>query len=164
MLKKAGSNQHDDVARARDYAFLLLKFRPRSSAEMSLRLRQKKFSDDAVRRTIEFLAGRKFIDDEAFARAWIRERVQRPLGIRRIKAELSAKGINAGIVERAFAEVCPAYSESGAATRLAREISAKLTVREPGKTRQRVYAQLRRRGFSSEAAEEAVRSAASDEE
>ena len=48
---------------------------------------------------------KKYIDDERFARFWVENRNQRKgISIRKLKAELSQKGVSANIQEGIFAE------------------------------------------------------------
>ena len=63
-LAKSGNSQA-----AKEYAFLLLKFRLRSEKELAQRLRQKKFSETIIQDTLTFLKDKQFIDDQIFALA-----------------------------------------------------------------------------------------------
>ena len=67
--------------RAHEYALNLLSYRPRSSAEVTRRLRKKGFSQPTIDTTLERLLRAQLLDDEAFARYWIsnRERLD-PVG------------------------------------------------------------------------------------
>ncbi|MFA5096766.1 MAG: regulatory protein RecX, partial [Candidatus Omnitrophota bacterium] len=73
--------------KAREYAFLLLKFRLRSENELVQRLRRKKIPAETIKEVISFLEEKKFIDDNVFARAWLSSRLKRPFGLRRIRQE-----------------------------------------------------------------------------
>jgi len=53
-------NKQAALEKARAYAFLLLKFRPRSSQEISDRLKQKKYPSSVTKETVEFLKEKKF--------------------------------------------------------------------------------------------------------
>jgi regulatory protein len=84
-------NYQQELEKARAYAFLLLKFRPRSELELSQRLKRKKFSQEIVFKSIAFLKEKKFLDDDCFARNWINSRIKKPLGLRRLRKELISK-------------------------------------------------------------------------
>ena len=68
--------------KAKAYAFLLLKFRLRSAKELEQRLKQKGFSEELSRETVNFLKDKEFIDDRVFARGWVSSRLKRPFGLR----------------------------------------------------------------------------------
>jgi len=152
----ASTSQSHYSEKARAYAFLLLKFRLRSEAELKERLKQKGFSEELSLETVNFLRDREFIDDRVFARGWAVSRLKRPLGIRRIKQELLGKGIDKQIIEDSLAQAKKDYSENQVASRLAQERFSKLRNIEPRKAKARVYAYLMRRGFASDIVGEIV--------
>ena len=139
---------------AREYAFLLLKYRLRSERELLQRLKQKGFSEELCRDTVNFLKNKEFIDDRVFARGWVSSRLKRPFGLRRIKLELVQKGLSKEVIEdtlsryRGQSPLEEDYDEEGIVRKLAEERFSKLKGVEPLKGRQRVYAYLIRRGFS----------------
>ena len=134
--------------KAKQYCFLLLKFRMRSVKEIFERLRSKKFDDEVIGRTISFLKQKKLLDDEAFARAWIESRISKPLGFARLKRELIAKGIDVKIIDKTIAELKNNYSEEAVVLELAKERLAKSHDADPAKAKKRLYGYLLRRGFS----------------
>jgi len=134
--------------KAKEYAFLLLKFRLRSEKELERRLKQKGFSAELAQDTVNFLKDKQFIDDRVFAKAWVSSRLKKPFGLRRIKQELAEKGLDKEIIEETFVWVKEDYKESGIVSQLAEQRFSKLKGIEPLKARQRVYAYLMRRGFS----------------
>ncbi|MBU0547676.1 MAG: recombination regulator RecX [Candidatus Omnitrophica bacterium] len=136
--------------KAKEYAFLLLKFRLRSEKELVQRLKQKGFSEELSRDTVNFLKDRQFIDDRVFAKGWVASRLKRPFGLRRIKQELVQKGLDKEIIEETFVQAKEDYDEGSIVKRLAEQRFSKLKGIEPIKAKQRVYAYLMRRGFSSD--------------
>ncbi|MFA4992558.1 MAG: regulatory protein RecX [Candidatus Omnitrophota bacterium] len=136
------------ASKAKEYAFLLLKFRLRSEKELAQRLRQKGFSEELSQETVNFLKDKHFIDDLVFARGWVSSRLKRPFGLRRIKQELMQKGLDKQVIEEAFVQAKEDYDEAGIVKQLAEQRLAKLKNIEPLKARARVYAYLMRRGFS----------------
>ncbi|MBI4990634.1 regulatory protein RecX [Candidatus Gottesmanbacteria bacterium] len=100
--------EDENYQKLRDYALKLLSFRPRSSREISTKLRQfsakRNFSDKLVEQIIEELREQKFLDDKEFVRWWIEQRQSfRPKGLRAIKTELLNKGIDKEIIDAVFA-------------------------------------------------------------
>ena len=138
------------LQKARGYAFLLLKFRPRSENEIRQRLKKKKFNSEIIESTVSFLKDKGFIDDNYFAKTWIESRIKKPLGIRRLKAELSIKGINKEIIDTQINEIKKSYAEEDIVGGIARDRLNKLKGIDPQKAKKRVYAYLLRRGFSPE--------------
>jgi regulatory protein len=139
----------ESFAKARDYAFLLLKFRLRSENELVQRLKLKKIPEETIREVISFLKEKRFIDDNVFAKAWLNSRLKRPLGLRRIRQELRQKGIDKAVIETEVGSV-KNYSEAETVLELAKERLGKLKAVEPIKAKRRVYEFLLRRGFSSQ--------------
>ena len=140
----------ETLLKAREYAFLLLKFRLRSEKELYQRLKQKKFSEEVIRDTIEFLKEKKFLDDGLFAKGWINSRIKKPYGLRRIVQELKLKGIDKEIIEEKLGEAKKNYQEEEVVEELIEERLNKLKNIEPQTARKRVYGYLARRGFSPE--------------
>lgn len=141
----------NNLEKARNYAFLLLKFRLRSEKELIQRLKAKKFDPAVIKETISFLKERDFIGDEAFASSWIRSRLKKPLGLERIRQELRLKGVGKDIIEDKINEIKNSYHEEDAIEAVAHKRAGQLSGLEPKKLKQRLFAYLLRRGFSSEA-------------
>ena len=142
--------------KAREYAFLLLKFRLRSEKELAQRLKQKGFSEELCQDTVSFLKDKQFIDDRVFARGWVAGRLKKPFGLRRIRQELALKGLDKQVIEEAFARVKEDYDENSIIRELVEQRFSKLKGIEPLKAKARVYAYLMRRGFSPDIIGEAV--------
>jgi len=141
-------NYQQELKKARAYAFLLLKFRLRSEYELSERLKRKKFNQEIIRKTIVFLKEKKFLDDEFFARSWVNSRIKKPLGLRRLKQELMAKGIADQTIEEQLASIKNNYSEKEVVSGIIQERLSKLKRIEPQNAKRRTFAYLLRRGFS----------------
>jgi regulatory protein len=138
----------DSLKKAKNYAFLLLKFRTRSEKEIYQRLKKKKFNEEIIKKTISFLKDKNFIDDDYFAKAWIESRLRRPLGLRRIKEELRLKGIDKEIIDCQIEKVKEGYLEEDIVLKLAKTRLSKLKGIEPQKAKSRIFSFLLRRGFS----------------
>jgi regulatory protein len=149
-------NNKKSELQARAYAFLLLKYRQRSVKEISQRLKNKKFPEEVISRTIEFLQGKKFLDDDLFARAWIKERLARYIGPRRLKQELKLKGITDRVIEDNLKGAREFYSEPDTVRELAAKRAARLKGLDPKTAKRRIYGYLLRRGFSPELASDAL--------
>ncbi len=141
----------NDKLKARAYAFLLLKYRQRSEKEIFDRLKRKKFPEELIRQTLDFLREKKFIDDNNFARAWIRERLAKSIGPRRLIQELKIKGIDKQVIESNLSQAQEYYSEAETIRSLAGRRFNSLKDLDPQTAKRRVYAYLLRRGFSPDA-------------
>lgn len=135
----------DEVERAREKALGFLAYRPRSEAEVRRYLVRREFSAQTVDEVITRLSQVGLIDDVAFARFWIENRVQfRPRGARALAQELRQHGISQAIIE----EVLPNFDVTAAGEAFAREQARRLAHLPPEQLRQRLAARLARRGFA----------------
>ena len=146
----------DEIKKAKNYAFLLLKFRPRSEKEIYQRLKNKKFNEEIINDTIAFLKEKEFIDDNYFAKAWIQSRIKRPLGLGRLRAELKVKGVDKEIIDSQIEEIKKDYAEEDIVKAIAKAKISKLKGVEPLKAKRRILGYLLRRGFSAEIAFDVV--------
>lgn len=150
------NNSDKILQKAKNYAFLLLKFRLRSERELYERLRKKKFEEGIIRNTLCFLKEKRFVDDNVFAKNWIQSRLRKPLGIRRIKQELILKGIAKEIIECQISEIKKSYCEQDTVYKIVQSRINKLKSINPDTAKRRLFAWLLRRGFSPEAVTEAI--------
>ncbi len=142
--------------KAKEYAFLLLKFRLRSEQELFSRLKKKGFPENIIIQTLDFLKDKDFIDDKLFAKSWIESRLKRPFGFRRIKEELRLKGLDKAVIDDKIKEARQDYDEEDCVKRIAKDKFERIKRRDPVKTKRQLYAFLIRRGFSPEIVAETV--------
>jgi len=130
-----------------DAALHFLNYRPRSEAEVRLRLRRRGFAGDVAEETIVELKRRKLIDDAAFAQFWTEDRLAfKPRSKEMIKLELRQKGVASHIAEGATADLNDEASAYEAVAKRAQRMSS-LDYEE---FCWRLSGYLRRRGFSYE--------------
>ncbi|MCX5712549.1 MAG: regulatory protein RecX [Candidatus Omnitrophica bacterium] len=139
-----------ELLKAKNYAFLLLKYRLRSTEEIRDRLKRKKFSAQAIEATIKDLSASRFLDDEAFAKAWIEYRLNNKIGIRRLRVELGTFGIPKETVSRQLESIKDDYNEEEIIQRVIKQKVRKLASPVDLTAKRRIYAYLLRRGFSPE--------------
>ena len=142
--------------KALNYAFCLLKFRPRSEYELRQRLERKGFSEEQIRQTLGLLKQKGFINDEEFARMWVESRINKPLGLRRLREELRVKGISRDLITQILEQTQEKYSEEKLIQDAISRRLDRLKRLEPKKAKQRLYLYLLRRGFSTDRVREAV--------
>jgi regulatory protein len=133
-----------------DAALHYLSYRPRSRAEVERHLRRRGFGLPHIQAAVERCTELGYIDDAAFAVAFVRERIRlRPRGRARLLSELLRLGVDREVAARAiddgFLEM-----EVGEAE-LLREVAGKrwraLEALETPTARRRHTAYLARRGF-----------------
>lgn len=146
----------ESFEKAKNYAFLLLKFRLRSEKELYQRLKRKKFDEGIIRETLFFLKEKGFINDEVFAKSWIESRIKRPLGLQRVRQELRLKGIDKETIDSQISEIKKNYPEEEIVSQIAKVRLSKLKNIDARVAKRRVYAYLLRRGFSLEVVTEVI--------
>jgi regulatory protein len=131
---------------ARQYAFLLLSYKARTTSELTQRLTRKGFSPDIVARTLQRLAELKMVDDAGFARRFAEDRINiGHKGKWRVRGELLKRGVDRKQIDEAIAE---APDEVAAAKEVAQKYLSRNKRLEPAILKRRLYAFLARRGFS----------------
>ncbi len=157
----------DDVGEVLDAAARFLEARPRSKAEVRRRLTGAGYRPDLVDAAIARMAELGYLDDEAFAQAWVESRDRaHPRGEHALRQELRLKGIDRDTVDavlgerRAATDADPeaaSADERAAADLLERNARALVRVVDPRRRRQRAYALLARHGFDPAVASAASR-------
>ena len=147
----------DDPAQVLEAGARYLEARQRSVAEVRRKLAGLGYRPDLVAGAIERLGELGYLDDDAFARAWVESRDRaRPRGERALRDELRLKGIDRSIVDQVLDERREVNGEGAAPDReaaerlLARNARALDRIPDPRKRRERAYALLARNGFDPE--------------
>ncbi len=140
---------------ARDVALHYLKHRPRTAQEIRRRLERAGFDASSIQGVVAWLQEHGYLNDEAYAREYARNRLQhRGYGPRRLRAELQKRGISPDIIETALAEALRAVSPIAVARHVGQKHWARLLQSEPDvrKRRRKLLNYLQRRGFTLEVA------------
>ncbi len=165
---------NDADIRIRDAALNLISYRARTRTELRRRLRQKGFQPARIDLCLDRLQEKGFIDDEAVAAAFVRDRLRhRPRGKTALAAELRAKGVSGDLAGRTINDVFEAAETSD--DELAHTVAEKWVARQPEavldalaneerspakeKARRRLLGYLKRRGFRGESLSLGVRRA-----
>ena len=163
-------NDDADV-RVREAALNLLSYRMRTRSELKRRLRQQDFRPARIDLCLDQLEAKGFLDDEAAAAAFIRDRLRhRPRGKARLSSELRSKGLDADTVNRVINDVFE--NEGTDDLLLARQVAEGWLRRQNQdtvktladtahsqsreKVRRRLYGHLTRRGFRGDALRTAI--------
>jgi regulatory protein len=135
------------LKKAKGYALRLLKLRPRSRSELARKMAGKGYAEDVVADVLDGLTALGFLDDAAFAKAWLQYRLNKPMGFRRVERELVEKGIPRDVIRGHWDEVRGSYDELEVVRALAKKRARQYNNIDPLKRRKRVMDYLARRGF-----------------
>lgn len=140
-------------------AAVFLGVRSRSVTETRQRLCHLGYPETLVDGVVERLIEMEYLDDVAFARAWIESRDRaRPRGEMALKRELALKGVPRSVVDEVLAErVEGAKGDPDRAAAIAlvgRRRAALEREADPVRRRQKVYSLLARNGFDPETCRE----------
>ena len=137
------------LTRAKNTAYRLLTYRPRSGAEIEAKLRDKEFADGIIKQVLSDLGRLGYVNDHVFARQWTESRIRlRGFGRRRIKQELKAKGVAPDIVDEVFAGVFGDRTELETAKQVVENKHRIMKALAPDTRRRRLAGILERKGFS----------------
>ena len=91
--------------KAYDRSLNMISRRPRSIWEMRQYLKQKEYDDNVIDEILNKLSNRKYLDDEKFAEAWVRDRrALKKTSKRRLQQELRAKRVSDTVIQKVLAE------------------------------------------------------------
>ena len=137
----------DERIRAREAALTLLRYRLRSRAELTARLRRRGFSAHVIQDLVTDLGAKGMVDDGRFARAWAEHRAIGQNGPHRVRAELRSKGVASVVIDEAVRAVFGGDEAELAAALVERHLRRLRSLPVEVRLR-RVAGLLRRRGFS----------------
>ncbi len=140
-----------ELTRARNAAYRLLTFRPRSHAELEQKLREREFDESVILDVLADLERLGYVNDRQFAGQWAAARLRlKGLGRRRIEQELRRKGVPQEIIREAVAEAVPPDEEREAAVKAAEKKLRTMPSVSSDVRMRRLAGFLERKGFSSE--------------
>ncbi len=149
--------REDDTKKAMDMSLRYLQYRSRSQKEMETYLEGKGFDGDIIDETVEKLKSYGYIDDLAFARNWVSNRmVTKPMGKAMIKRELYYKGIDSHIIDESLDQITDDEEEEQA-YKLALKYIKRYRNLDTREQFYKIGQALARRGFGWEVARRALR-------
>lgn len=163
-LKRSQIAAAEAEAQAKNIAINFLSYRPRSRKEIETHLVKKGFDEIIVEQAAEKLQSLGMINDLAFARMFVRDRLQRnKIGTTLLRQQLIQKGIARTMIDTVCAEIITPEQQQQAA----REAAAKYQQRsqrrnkkrspiEAQRQKKRLFDFLIRRGFSIDLARQTV--------
>lgn len=129
--------------------------------QLSEILKNREIPLDIAERVLDRFTEAQLIDDESFAAAYVRTRLENGRSSSAIRMELRRKGVAQGIIENQLSEI-DAEQEQGIANELAANRYARMSALEPEVRKRRLLGFLQRRGFSQSVAFRAISSAAAN--
>ncbi len=172
--RRAAITEPDTVMEA---AAAFLAVRSRSVDETRKRLVHLGYPAGIVEQVLERLVEIGYLDDEAFARAWVESRDRaRPRGAVALRRELQRKGVPDDVIARVLEERSEAATSTVAGTGddsidpdrtaalrlLERRASTLRREADPRRRRQKAYALLARNGFAPDVCHEVAATVAED--
>lgn len=137
----------EEQKKANDYAVKLLSYRPRSRKEIEDKMKQKGYDFEIIDKTLNWLKDYNLINDEDFAKEYVLSKAKK-YGSKRIKLELSRKGVDEEIIQTILEEEIGDDTEYN----IALESAKKKIKAYQGQERNAIYRKLagylQRRGFS----------------
>ncbi|MFP4528581.1 MAG: regulatory protein RecX [Candidatus Kapaibacterium sp.] len=132
----------------RQAAFNYASYKPRTEFEVINKLREKGFESDEIDRALGFLAEFNLLDDEAYARNFVKNYLQKkPSAPPRIIMELRRRGIPRDIAELAIEAAYPDGIKSNLAREAAQKKMRSIEGKPPEKQRRSLAGYLQRLGF-----------------
>ncbi|MEN6305470.1 MAG: regulatory protein RecX [Armatimonadia bacterium] len=155
-------DQQDEIRQAaalqeaRTAAVRALGRRALTRADLRRRLSSRGLPETAVEQTLNWLADRKYLDDEQYAQQRWQALAQRKLGAQGIAWKLAQEGVPKDVIQKLQAQQTEELNETELARELAERREATMQKVPWPQRRGRLYVFLARRGFGSDAIAEAL--------
>lgn len=142
------TNKKEEQSEIRNKVFKYLARREHSRYELYQKLNRKEFASRNINKILDELEEKDYINDERFARSWIKSRLRlKPRGPRLIKKELAQKGVSKSLQDRLIFELVPEEKE----LEMAKNLSKKWLNRKRSQENldRKLYRYLSNKGFSN---------------
>lgn len=142
-------------------AYRLLAARARSEKELRSKLKEKQYGPQTIDKVVARLYELNYLDDEAFARQWVRHLAADKLsGNRRIEISLQEKGIGKTLREQVLAEIRQDVTEREILGQVIRKkLKGGKLQSQDGREKRRLAQHLLGRGFTPDLIFEMMRDA-----
>ena len=146
ISNKLPKDPDPSYTKAKNAALRLLSYRSRSENEVKRRL-QGRYTEDAIKHTLESLRSQGLVDDISFAKEWRYQRERfRPRGPAVISQELRKLGVNRETIQEALSD----FDSASNAYKAGSKYATKLSVEDGTVFRRKLGGFLQRRGFGGE--------------
>jgi regulatory protein len=92
-------------SKALNYAFLLLRFRPRSESEIRTRLKKRKVPLSIIKEVIDYLKGSNYINDQEFVKIYISSCLAKGWGPIKVNLKLKEFGVSVKLRKQALGQI-----------------------------------------------------------
>ncbi len=148
----------DEYIYGKKIAFDYLSYRIRTISEIKKRLRKAKLQDEVIEKVVLHLQELKLVDDEAFARQLVAEKIKnKPSGKRMLEKKLYEMGIPKQVSEPVINELLDEETEKALALKIYEKLIPKLQGLGKPEARQKIFAKLASRGFNFDIINEIIR-------
>ncbi len=136
----------DEIEVSYQRALKFLAHRIRSKQEVVQRLRKYQTPADVVEVVLSRLEEKEYLNDEAFARAWVENRIEfRPRSTYLLRQELRQKGVEDVVIDVVLETLDDETLAQSAAEKYLRKIE---NMDDEQKFREKLYGHLARKGFT----------------
>jgi len=148
----------DEYIYGKRIAFDYLSYRIRTISEIKKRLKKAKLQEETTEKVITHLKELKLVDDEAFARQLVAEKIKnKPSGKRMIEKKLYEMGIPKQVGESVLDELMDEETEKSLAVKVYDKLLPKLQGLDRQEARKKIFAKLASRGFNFDIINEIIR-------
>lgn len=138
----------DEFNFGKKVAYSYLAYKQRSIKELKNKLKLKKISEEAVEKIIALLIEQKYLDDTAYAKNYLLDKLARkPAGKRLLKLKLMEKGIDKETVESIVSDNYSESTEEELAVRLIKKYRQRLKGKDETEVRNKCYRYLASKGY-----------------
>jgi regulatory protein len=140
----------DYFIEAKRIALSYLNHRARSEKEIRERLHREDIPEVIIGRVIDFLREMKLVDDEAWSRAFVNDKlIRKPISSKQLAFGLAQKGVDKETIAETIADLNAKQSDAERAMEAAEKRWPRIvrTESDPRKQQQKLYTFLAARGF-----------------
>ena len=142
----------EEQHKANEYAIKLLSFKMRTEKEVRRKMKEKEYTQEQIEKTIEYLYSFKYLDDEKYARLFMKDSVYlKKMGVNRIKQELYSKGIDSNVIKEVIEDLKDEDEEYTNALELAsKKLNSSYKNDDRNKQYRKLSSFLQRKGYGYE--------------
>ncbi len=157
--------QFDLFVESKRIALAYLNYRARSEKEIRERLQKEDIPEPILLQVLEFLKEHNLIDDEAWSKSFVNDKlIRKPVSSKQLAYGLAQKGVSKEVIEETITGLNANESDESRAMRAAEKRWPRIlkTEPDPRKQKQKLYTFLAGRGFSFETINEVYKKIAMD--
>lgn len=140
--------KEESVRQAKEIAFRSLSHTPKSTSEISKKLKERDFQEQVIGEVIRELEKYGYLNDRNFARMYSESCLRaKPLGPKLLSQKLFKKGLNKELIDETVKEIYRQHDQVALAGRLLRKREGVYRGLDPRTARKRKADYLARRGF-----------------